>query len=166
MSAFEYMDDDEQLDFAILSSGPVGLFRSADQLAGAVETLAGLGYQVVRFDASGWRSESELFDAFVGALDFPSYFGRNWDAFEEVISDIGSGDLSWPQDATGLIITIEHADDLSKVSRRATRLLVESFADASRLASLYGNRFILILQVHERTARSLTDATSSVARWQ
>jgi hypothetical protein len=54
MSAFTYFDgiDQEALDFAILSRGPVGLYRSADSLRAAVEALAGLGYETVTLDAA------------------------------------------------------------------------------------------------------------------
>jgi Barstar (barnase inhibitor) len=35
-------------------------------------------------------TKQDLFDFFKGALQFPDYFGNNWDAFDECISD-----LSW-----------------------------------------------------------------------
>lgn len=169
MSAFTYSEDIEQtaLDFAILSRGPVGLYRSAEELGLAVETLAGLEYETVTLDAAEWRGDSDLFDAFVEALHFPEYFGRNWDAFEEVISDVASGELSWPRDAAGLVVVIENGDDLMAVSRRAPRLVVQIFADASRRASLFGNRLILLLQVSDETGTSIaTTVASPAARWQ
>ncbi|SRR5713226_872652 len=44
---------------------------------------------------------SALFDEFVAALQFPPYFGENWDAFEECITD-----LSWlPADCYILVVT-------------------------------------------------------------
>lgn len=169
MSAFTYSDDIEQtaLDFAILSRGPVGLYRSTDDLRQAVGTLVGLGYETVVLDAAEWRGDSDLFDAFVETLDFPEYFGRNWDAFEEVVSDVASGELSWPRDAAGLVVIIENGDDLLAVSRRATRLVVQIFADASRRASLFGNRLILLLQVSDETGTSIaTTVATPAARWQ
>jgi hypothetical protein len=64
-------------------------------------------------------------------------------------------------------VIIEHGDALSTVSRRAARLLVQTFADASRRASLLGNRLILLLQVSEEAGTSIaTTAAAPVAGWQ
>jgi RNAse (barnase) inhibitor barstar len=169
MTAFDYFDDIDQtaLNLAILSRGPVGLYRSADELSGATKALVGLGYEAVTLDATEWRADSQLFDAFDEALDFPEYFGRNWDAFDEVISDIGSGELCWPRDATGLVVVVEHAEDFSTASRQALPLLVRIFADASRRAALFGNRLILLLHVGEETGASIESSVATpAARWQ
>jgi RNAse (barnase) inhibitor barstar len=45
--------------------------------------------RTVHLDGSRIRSPSEFFDAVAAALDFPSYFGRNWDALDECLDDIG-----------------------------------------------------------------------------
>jgi RNAse (barnase) inhibitor barstar len=47
------------------------------------------------------QSDEQLFDEFAAALQFPLYFGRNWDAFDECISD-----LEWlPAKAYVLVIS-------------------------------------------------------------
>jgi hypothetical protein len=44
---------------------------------------------------------ADLFDEFAAALQFPCYFGENWDAFDECLTD-----LEWlPADAYVLLIT-------------------------------------------------------------
>lgn len=51
------------------------------------------------------RSVASLFDEFAAALQFPYYFGENWDAFDECLTD-----LSWlPADAYLLLITDSQA---------------------------------------------------------
>jgi len=47
------------------------------------------------------KTAASLFDEFAAALQFPYYFGENWDALDECITD-----LSWlPADAYILLIT-------------------------------------------------------------
>jgi hypothetical protein len=50
------------------------------------------------------RSEAELFDEVAAAFQFPDYFGENWSAFAECLSD-----LSWmPGAAYVMVITNAH----------------------------------------------------------
>jgi RNAse (barnase) inhibitor barstar len=67
-----------------------------------------------------------LFDEISAALQFPSYFGQNWDAFHECISD-----LAWlPPDPVVLIVT----DALGMLDAEpvdALRILVEVLEDAA-----------------------------------
>src|SRR6266478_2963181 len=47
------------------------------------------------------RTRQGLFDEFAAALQFPCYFGENWDAFDECLSD-----LEWlPADGYLLLVT-------------------------------------------------------------
>ena len=46
----------------------------------------------VKFDSSQLTSEEDIMDAFNKAFDFPDYFGRNWDAWIDCMSDELTGD--------------------------------------------------------------------------
>jgi RNAse (barnase) inhibitor barstar len=48
----------------------------------------------------------QLFDEFSSVLEFPEYFGRNWDAFDECMTD-----LHWLK-GEGLILSITSADSI------------------------------------------------------
>jgi len=52
-----------------------------------LEATRDSGLDVVAIDA-----RENLFDSMARSLDFPDWFGRNWDALEDVLSD-----LSWRQ---------------------------------------------------------------------
>jgi hypothetical protein len=54
---------------------------SVDQLCGPDVYLADL--------PPALRTKEQLLDALSAALRFPSYFGRNWDALDECIQDLG-----------------------------------------------------------------------------
>jgi hypothetical protein len=61
-----------------------------------VDALSGSGLDLARVDL-----RQPVFDAFAGALGFPDWFGRNWDALEDCLSD-----LSW-RDASGHVLLLE-----------------------------------------------------------
>ena len=61
-----------------------GVYRTRDEQT-VLDATRGAGLDVVTVDAKG-----NLFDSLARALAFPEWFGRNWDALEDVL-----GDLSW-----------------------------------------------------------------------
>ena len=61
-----------------------------------VDAVRGSGFDLARVDL-----RQPVFDAFAGALGFPDWFGRNWDALEDCLSD-----LSW-RDAPGHVLILE-----------------------------------------------------------
>jgi len=53
-------------------------------------------------------AKEHLFKAFASALEFPAWFGQNWDALEDCL-----GDLSW-RAAEGHVLLVLHHDRLPK----------------------------------------------------
>jgi hypothetical protein len=76
----------------------------------------------------GWkcRRVEGFFDEVAAALQFPWYFGENWDALEEVL-----GDLSWFPAAGYLLMVNDAAPFFTEASPGDLRLLVEILASAS-----------------------------------
>ncbi|CAI9409274.1 barstar family protein [Aestuariimicrobium sp. T2.26MG-19.2B] len=73
------------------------------------------------------RSVAGLFDEFSAAFQFPHYFGENWSAFQDCISD-----LEWLPFQNGVVVLICSADE-ALVDAHPTELttLVKSLATAS-----------------------------------
>jgi hypothetical protein len=42
----------------------------------------------IHIDGTKCMTKEELFDTFFSILNFPDYFGYNWDSFEEIINDL------------------------------------------------------------------------------
>jgi hypothetical protein len=76
-----------------------GVYRAprADDIASAV-VGSGLALVKVKFE-----DKQELLRGIAAAMDFPRWFGENWDALEDCLSD-----LSWRK-AKGHVLVFEHA---------------------------------------------------------
>lgn len=86
----------------------------ADGLAGLLER----GF-VVRYITSPLHSEEELLRHIGQALDFPRYFGANWDAVEECLRD-----LEWLP-ANGYVLVIRGAERLWMADPKCAGKMVE-----------------------------------------
>ena len=64
------------------------------------------GYVVKEFHGRKCRSKSGLLGEFSRVLDFPSYFGKNWDAFEDCLTD-----LQWLP-APGYLFIVTEAEQI------------------------------------------------------
>lgn len=71
-------------------------------------------------DGRGLDGKAGLLSALGWALEFPDYYGANWDALEECLND-----MSWREGAIAL--RIEHADALGP---ELLSILVDIFTDA------------------------------------
>lgn len=84
--------------------GPSPLLMLEATLKAAAEAAwgwqeAGLTVRVVR--GRKMRTVDDLFDEFAAALQFPYYFGENWPAFDECLSD-----MDWLPTSVGIVVVI------------------------------------------------------------
>lgn len=84
-------------------------------------TTTGPGDAAVTID-SNVQGKEELLDRVARGLSFPDYFGRNWDALIDCLSD-----LSWSNAAE---VTIDHRA-LPALPKRDLRFYLESLIDAA-----------------------------------
>ena len=73
--------------------------------AAARRTQAAAG-TVVRLDGAAMGTEGALFAELAAALHFPDYFGSNWDAVRDCLSD-----LSWLP-ARSYLLIVDRADEV------------------------------------------------------
>jgi RNAse (barnase) inhibitor barstar len=85
-------------------------------------------------DGRALRSKKSLLAGIARAFDFPDYFGGNWDALEECLSD-----MSWRDGP--IILLIEHAeaipDALIATLREVFSQMAEQWAEEGRVCSLF-----------------------------
>lgn len=75
----------------------------ADLDALAATAVAG-GFAVHRIDLAGVRDRDAFLDRIARVMCFPGWFGRNWDALEDCLSD-----LSWLAASRGHVVLLEHS---------------------------------------------------------
>jgi hypothetical protein len=82
-----------------------GVYR-APQAEAILEATQGATLRVSRIGLAGAHDKRALLARVAGAMEFPGWFGGNWDALEDCLSD-----LSWSK-AEGHVLLIEGAAGL------------------------------------------------------
>jgi Barstar (barnase inhibitor) len=78
----------QRLDRRLLQNGPVALYFSPTVLSEDMLWLRGHGYEVHEFDCERWRTEDLVHNHFKQVLKFPDYYGNNFDALSDCLSDL------------------------------------------------------------------------------
>lgn len=72
----------------------------------AADRVISRGGKVVYLEGRNLASVGELFDSYASAFEFPDYFGRNWNAFDECITTLSE------VPAPAYLTVISGADDV------------------------------------------------------
>jgi hypothetical protein len=75
-------------------------------------------------DGDNCGTKADFFKQIGEALEFPDFFGSNWDAFNDMVSD-----LSWLEGDAYLLMVENATDLLSSATDRDFNILLETFAD-------------------------------------
>ena len=111
-----------------------GVYRvsRADDIA---EATRGSDLRVTRIGLNGATGKDALLDRVSSALQFPDWFGRNWDALKDCLSD-----LSWI-DSHGHVLLIDGAEYLPSDERD---LFVDILASVAPLWASDGHPFFAV----------------------
>ena len=90
----------------LTDAGKSGVYRAsrADEILDATQ---GSALQVARIGLAGAAGRDALLERVARSLAFPEWFGGNWDALEDCLTD-----LSWSK-AAGHVLLIEGGNDLA-----------------------------------------------------
>ena len=92
----------------------------------ALSSLAGsLGFDAFRIDLSDCGDKSSFLERMAGALEFPDWFGRNWDAFFDCLADLG-----W-RPARGYVLMLEHTESMRRDAPEALDTALAILGDAA-----------------------------------
>jgi RNAse (barnase) inhibitor barstar len=80
--------------------------------------------QLFYIDGQAIRSKSAFMEAFAKGMNFPSYFGNNWDAFEECLTD-----LDWCLSSKYIII-YDHLNNFAQAEPQQWEVARDIFQSA------------------------------------
>jgi RNAse (barnase) inhibitor barstar len=127
----------QRLDWLILQNGWTSLYWKGEVLEKDLAWFKNENYSIVDFDCKTWFNESEMHKQLKQGLNFPGYYGENFDALNDCLSDM---EIT----GAGQIITFRHLDNFD-INR--THILLDVFANNARRQMLFGKRLIILAQV-------------------
>ncbi len=94
---------------------------TTDSIRRAVETH---GWKFFYVDGRQVRDKASFLNTIAGAMNFPAYFGRNWDAFEESVRD-----LEWAA-APGYVVLLDAPAQFAQAEPREWAMTLDIFRNA------------------------------------
>ncbi|MEV6561697.1 barstar family protein [Nocardia sp. NPDC051756] len=110
------MDDTSGLRIAVVASTLHDFGRAEGRLESS-------GYRVVHVRGTRMAKTADLFAEFSAAFQFPWYFGQNWHAFDECMTDL---DEWLPPGPRGYAVAVWHADSVLIKDKSALETLIRS----------------------------------------
>jgi hypothetical protein len=100
------------------------------------------GFGLFRVDLTDVRDKASLFERLAKALDFPDWFGHNWDALADCLAD-----LSWRQ-ADGYLLLLENCDGFRAEQGSDFAMTLRVLASVSDAWRQLGVPFWVFVDIH------------------
>jgi len=127
----------QRFDWFILQNGWISLYRRKSILENDIKWFENENYNIVDFDCKSWTDIAEMHRQLKQKLNFPDYYGENFDALNDCLTDIQIKE-------SGQIVVFNHLD---RIDMKTIQILLDVFADNSRRHMLFGERLIVLAQV-------------------
>jgi len=124
----------------ILRSGRSGMF-SAPVLIGPLRAAAkrsGIAWRDL--DLEGVSGRKAFFQRVAHALEFPDYFGHNWDALRECVLDLAASG------APGIVVHWRRGSGLARRSPESVRTALEILQEAATYWGRSGRVFLVAIE--------------------
>lgn len=126
------------------AGGPSGIFRVAAETDPTLilATAADRGWLACHLRGDEIGDKATFLAQMAATCDFPAYFGKNWDAFEEMLAD-----PSW-RPAPGLLLLYDNPVTLARRDPAAWRTLYTILSEVT--SAQYTDAPLLVLFRHAR----------------
>jgi RNAse (barnase) inhibitor barstar len=98
-----------------------------------------LGMNLFILDGSRTRNKQEFLEHAAAVFGFPGYFGKNWDAFTDCLTD-----MSWV-DGGGFLIVFIETGQFAKYAPQEFDAVLEIFQEAAEYWQTEGKTFLALL---------------------
>ena len=113
--------------------------RGAETIAAAARDA---GFAVFRISLEGVRDKDGLLAAIAHALKFPEWFGGNWDALSDCLTD-----LSWI-DAQGYVLMLDHCEEFIAQAKADFLVAADIFNTTAAVWREDGQAFWVFADLH------------------
>lgn len=142
---------DENIDKIIIGNGSVSLYYKETVLDYDIDLLAAKKYKIIEFDGNFLSNNEELHYDLQYKLDFPVYYGKNFDALNDCLYD-------YEIDENGTVIVFRN---LNKLDLRSITHLLDIFAFQARRKFANGKKLLLLVQVDDKNFK-VTEPIGSI----
>ena len=145
-----FIDDPEEfqrLDFEILQNGSVSLYFRSPILEEDISWLKANQYRVDSFDCDGWMDEAALLKDFGLTMEFPDYYGQNFNALNDCLSDVDVADNG------GRAIVLNRFDSFAAKNPDGAEVLLNILDENSRHHLMFGRRVLILVQSNDPEIR-------------
>lgn len=126
----------------LLESGRGGVYRThAPISAGALDAVLERGAQVAEIALQGVRDKKAFLNAIASELGFPDYFGHNWDAFHECLTDLEQAS------GAGLVVVLRKASGFARAEPDEFATAVDALRDAADFWKTGGGMLLAVLEL-------------------
>jgi len=126
----------EELAETLPQADRAGVFSlPAHDIPAIVEVAAERGFAVFPVNLAGCTEKGEVLARLAEQLQFPAWFGQNWDALTDCLTD-----FSW-RDAGGYVLILEQLGDFRAAGDDDFDTLIEILSEASASWGVMGIPF-------------------------
>jgi hypothetical protein len=99
-----------------------------ERVAGLRALAESLGYKVFDADLAGCHDKAGLLERLGRAMAFPDWFGGNWDAWFDCLTDLG-----WHAPASGYVLVVRRALGMHRTAPETLDTALAIVEDAARV---------------------------------
>jgi len=133
-------DEWQRLDWQLLQNSAIALYFQNALLEEDVAWLATHDYRVLALRAGACHTPQDLLVELGKLLEFPDYYGRNLNAFNDCLSDV-----EVPQTG-GLALVLHQFDSFVRLEPSFAQAVLDICANNFRRFLLTGRRFVVLVQ--------------------
>jgi hypothetical protein len=139
-------EDSRSAGRRLLESGATTLVHSSAILEQTTGELRHAGYRVITADASRWLTAERMHQELARLLEFPGYYGKNLDAFNDCLGDVAVDADGFLKDWAGLVLVLTGFDTFAERFPDQAHGLLDVIEIQSRHALLNGAHLICLVQ--------------------